>query len=216
MLFIHGLESSRGGSKHRWMCSTYGAENVQFVDMEMSLYRISKSNCIIRKMLWNVFTTWPSRVMAKSIGESLVGCLELQKPVFDRAPAGTVVVASSWGGAVAVLALATGAWSGPTVLIAPAYGAALSHGAYNPDHEPAAVYAAIKRNLTDEQRRSIIIVHGTEDDTVDVKYSRALAVASGIELIEIDGAGHRVNEHILNRRGDQEPLLEKWVRCCRM
>jgi alpha-beta hydrolase superfamily lysophospholipase len=41
----------------------------------------------------------------------------------DGTPA--LVVASSWGGAIATLALATGVWTGPTVLLAPAYAKAI-------------------------------------------------------------------------------------------
>ena len=36
----------------------------------------------------------------------------------------------------------------------------------------------------------VLLVHGTEDDRVPVDYSRSFAAASGVELLELPGAGH--------------------------
>ena len=99
-------------------------------------------------------------------------------------------MASSWGGAVATLALARGEWQGPTVLIAPAYNAALSRsGVYDESYAPDRIYAAIAERLASLLGR-VLIVHGTEDKTVPIADSRAMAAATGIELVEIQGGDH--------------------------
>lgn len=81
-----------------------------------------------------------------------------------------VLVASSFGGAVAVELLRSGAWSGPTLLLA---------------------QAALKRNPAARLPKGIPVwlVHGRDDTRIDVADSRVLASTgdpSWVRLIEVD------------------------------
>lgn len=92
-----------------------------------------------------------------------------------------VLIGSSFGGAVAVNLLRSGAWKGPTLLLAQAY--ALYVGE---DRVPA---AGLPEN------RLITLVHGTEDSIVPISGSRALSRTGTdglVTLIEIDGDEHRL------------------------
>ena len=81
-----------------------------------------------------------------------------------------VLVGSSFGGAVAVELLHRGAWTGPTVLLA-----------------QAAFRMGSRRGLPDN--RVVWIVHGTQDEVVDIEDSRRLArtgTPSLVRLVEVD------------------------------
>lgn len=81
-----------------------------------------------------------------------------------------VLVGSSFGGAVAVELLNRGAWTGPTLLLA-----------------QAAVRQGKSAALPNGRR--VWLVHGTNDDVVDVDESRQLArtgTPSLVRLIEVD------------------------------
>ena len=91
---------------------------------------------------------------------------------------------------MATLAIARGLWAGPAILIAPAYKRAVGH-ARDPAFEPSAVYTAIAQQLATDDRR-IIIVHGTNDDTIPIADSREMADAIGAEMIEIEDGDHRM------------------------
>ena len=51
ILLIHGLESSPGGTKHRFLQRIY--ENVKCPQMHMSILKLNKKNSIIRNILRN-------------------------------------------------------------------------------------------------------------------------------------------------------------------
>ncbi|CAE8602135.1 unnamed protein product [Polarella glacialis] len=190
VLFIHGLESGVGGGKHRFLARHY--PDVECVDMSMSLLNLRKSNGILRNVLVHAASTAPWNLLKVAVQASLDGCLAAQREALrSTSSLQGVVVASSWGGAVALLALARGDWRGPTVLIAPAYAVATSRaGVYDASYEPHALYAAIAERLGDDGLRQVVIVHGTADTVVDIAYSRELAVATGIALVEIEGGDH--------------------------
>ena len=81
----------------------------------------------------------------------------------------TVLVGSSFGGAVAVALLERGLWRGPTLLLA-----------------QAAIHYNPQARLPADAR--VILVHARQDDVVPVEHSRLLAAtAPGVsELIECD------------------------------
>lgn len=87
-----------------------------------------------------------------------------------------LVVGSSFGGAVAVRLLNEGAWTGPTVLIAPAAG-------------------KLGSDTTLPAGARVVILHGDADDVVPIEDSRALVAGAGpgVELVEIAGGDHRLN-----------------------
>lgn len=89
-----------------------------------------------------------------------------------------VVVGSSFGGAVAVELLSSGAWKGPTVLLCPA-------------HRLLAARAwRVSPSLPADASR-VLVVHGRQDETVPIDHSRALVRGTGAKLIEVDD-GHRL------------------------
>lgn len=98
-----------------------------------------------------------------------------------------VVVASSWGGAVALRLLETGAWAGPTVLMAPA--ADVSKKSVRmlwPHWKPRIPALAASR---------CILVHGSWDDTVPVASSREMASQHAFaEFLEMPAGDHRLND----------------------
>jgi len=191
ILFFHGLESGCGGRKHTFLEEHY--DDVVCVDMHMSLLNLRKRNGILRNVLANALTTAPWNLYAWSVQCSLTGCLQCQEEELRRTnPSNGVLVGSSWGGAVATLAIARGLWAGPTILIAPAYKRAVGNARDDPAFAPSAIYTAIAQQLATDDSRQIIIVHGTKDDTIPIADSREMADAIGAELIEIEDGDHRM------------------------
>ena len=109
-------------------------------------------------------------------------CLELQaREVAAFAP--DVVVGSSFGGALAVLMLVRGAWTGPTLLLAQA-SARFDTTLVLPEHVP------------------VLLVHGTRDDVIDIEGSRRLARTGTpglVRLLEVDD-GHRLDSLVATDR----------------
>jgi hypothetical protein len=101
-------------------------------------------------------------------------CVALQaQAVAEFAP--DVVVGSSFGGAVALRLLRDGVWSGPTVLLA-----------------QAGKHFGVPLELP--EGAVVTVVHGIDDDVVDVADSRALAATGrppGVQLLEVHDA-HRL------------------------
>ncbi|MCO4744887.1 MAG: hypothetical protein KC912_08860 [Proteobacteria bacterium] len=102
----------------------------------------------------------------------------LAGPDFD------VLVGSSWGGAVASELLASGAWSGPTILLAPAV-ARMHRWARRSDGD-----ARISAARASSAR--VVIFHDPTDDVVPHEDSVALADGCDIELRSVDAGGHRL------------------------
>jgi alpha/beta superfamily hydrolase len=97
-----------------------------------------------------------------------------------------VLVGSSFGGAVAVALLQRGAWSGPTMLLA---------------------QAAVRRGLPVQLPADVHVwlVHGRQDEIIDVEDSRRLADSSAsglVRLIEVD------DDHSLHGLVDSGRLVE--------
>lgn len=85
-----------------------------------------------------------------------------------------VVVASSFGGAVAVALLAEGVWTGPTVLIAPA-----TRRLGRDDRLPA--------------NARVVVLHGSADEVIPLNDSRFLVEGSRADLRIVAGGNHRLN-----------------------
>merc|ERR1719265_2974933 len=141
VIFFHGLESGPGGRKHRWLERQYPTT---CNDMEVHTWRPDKSNSFLRVGLTSLFSCAPWNLPKYVLQHSLASCLGKQAEVLEAAGSDTtVLVGSSWGGAVATLALADGLWCGPCVLLAPAYGAVAKHGTLEDTQTPAEVYKRI-------------------------------------------------------------------------
>jgi hypothetical protein len=114
-----------------------------------------------------------------------LGCVALQtRKIAEFNP--DALVGSSFGGAVVLALLASAAWRGPTVLLAPAQ-----------RHYPVAE--------TLPEHVATIIVHGTRDTVVSIAGSRALAQTGSpalVKLIEVD------DEHRLQTLVESSRLAE--------
>ncbi len=84
-----------------------------------------------------------------------------------------VVAGSSFGGAVSVELLSSGAWKGPTVLMCPAHRLVAGRA-----------WRALPTLPADASR--IVVVHGRQDETVPIEHSRSLVKGSAAKLIEVD------------------------------
>ena len=88
------------------------------------------------------------------------------------------VVASSFGGAVAVELLRTGAWTGPTVLLCPAHGLVAERARL-----PVPTLPAVDR---------VLVVHGRADAVVPLAHSEALVAGTRARLVVVDD-DHRLS-----------------------
>lgn len=131
-------------------------------------------------------------LVAEGLSRSFAACVEIQKAAIARWEP-DVVVGSSWGGAVAAHLVATGAWEGPTVLLAPAVHAIARMRRTSADADVAGVRRAATLH-------PIVVFHDPTDDTVPHTDSIELTTRSSVELRSVDGGGHRLNE--LVERGE--------------
>mmetsp|Transcript_15048 Transcript_15048/g.34269 ORF Transcript_15048/g.34269 Transcript_15048/m.34269 type:complete len:246 (+) Transcript_15048:67-804(+) len=206
VLFAHGLESGQLGAKAHYMRDHF---ELEVPDMAMSAYNPLKANSPSRAVLAlglgvtgcaflapaHVFvgcsllsvgalvplTRWRMRRALDRCAETHREALSTFKP--------DVLVGSSWGGAVALKCLEQGYWSGPTVLLAPACGAAGWWHAFWPAWSP---------RLPPAVAGQVIVVHGTLDAVVPVEYSRALAANNELaHYIEEPSGDHRLNSAML-------------------
>ena len=131
-----------------------------------------------------------------SITESLGNCLAVQEEAIRRFKP-DVVIGSSWGGGIGLLALATGAWQGPTILLAPALKTVTRKTALPvlPEFQWDNVCAALQSSAA---LGNLIVVHGDADETIPLQDSLDLAEATGAELRVIPGGDHRLNAAMLH------------------
>lgn len=96
-----------------------------------------------------------------------------------------VLVGSSWGGAVCLELVRQGLWSGPLVLLAPAYGRV---GVYAGWGDQSAREAQIRALLPSDTT----IFHDLSDDVVPCEDSLRLASDDGQVLKVVSAGGHRL------------------------
>ena len=109
-----------------------------------------------------------------------------------------VLVGSSWGGAVAASLLSAGSWRGCCVLMCPAL-RLRERWTGKPSARPHLTSDAISAGLAAlpaAVKAQCLIVHGTTDNTVPIDDSRALAAATGIALLEVEGGDHGLGEYV--------------------
>mmetsp|Transcript_16620 Transcript_16620/g.30102 ORF Transcript_16620/g.30102 Transcript_16620/m.30102 type:complete len:229 (-) Transcript_16620:8-694(-) len=190
--FVHGLESGPGGYKVQKMRERC---NVIAPDMGMSLWNPLRENSLVR----NLFKLrWPS--MREALADSFESCVAVQREALAH-PDGarpTVLVGSSWGGAVAAALVAEGTWRGPTVLMCPALAERerkLGEIEGRQELSTAHITASLAA-LPDALKRQCIVVHGTADETIPLEDSRALCEATGIRLREVEGGRHGLSTFV--------------------
>ena len=88
-----------------------------------------------------------------------------------------VVVGSSFGGAVALELVRSGAWTGPTVLLCPAH-CLVAHRARQ---VPPSL-----RALPPEQAAHVVVVHGRADAIVPIAHSQELVAGTAARLVVVD------------------------------
>ncbi len=121
---------------------------------------------------------------ATAIGRSFDACVEIQIEAV-RVASPDLVVGSSWGGAVAAEVLARGAWSGPTILLAPAL---------------ARVRVWARREGGEATQRAlelrgaaapIVVFHDPSDDVIP--HDDSVELTRGVlELRTVSAGGHRL------------------------
>jgi fermentation-respiration switch protein FrsA (DUF1100 family) len=106
-----------------------------------------------------------------------------------------VVVGSSFGGAVTLALMRSGAWRGPTVLLCPAWKLVVERAGW-PEPPPLAQLPGLGR---------VLVVHGTADDVVPLAHSQALVAGSAASLTVVE------DDHRLSATATTEGLAA-WVR----
>ena len=225
VLFIHGLESGPGGSKDRYLQDHF---DVLTPDMQISLYRLSKSNSVVRNALrrplflgwaagasislacviilygplawfvWSILVAVALAVIWKplerqALSASVERCVAIQARAIEGYRP-DVVVASSWGAAIALICAARGIYSGPLLLLAPVLQLVYDRLG-DADGQR---WKNLCGRISAEAARRTLIVHGDQDETVHVAHSRAIAEVAGIELLVIPGGDHSLNSDLVN------------------
>lgn len=211
ILFLHGLESGPNGRKARELRRALGATREATVlspYLEAGTWQPDRSNSIARRAFAALTNApWlalrPDRLLNTAIRDALEACAEIARQCGPRpesfSPASTTLVGSSWGGAVALWMLAQGGEDNDNValahvvLIAPALERAL--GAI----ESELLYRKVRerRLRLGDAAGVVVVVHGTDDDTVSYEDSVRLCETLGVDLISVPGGDHRLNEALL-------------------
>ena len=119
---------------------------------------------------------------------ALARCTQLQaKALLEHKP--DVVVASSWGGAVALQCLQNKQWSGPTVLLAPAVATRKRlWSLFWPASCPSVPAAAAAQCL---------VLHGEKDNVVLIDAVATVCKKNDILLRRFSDGDHRLNDALL-------------------
>jgi pimeloyl-ACP methyl ester carboxylesterase len=191
VLFVHGLESGPRGTKSRAL----EAAGFTVVAGQMPCGRkaIARDPVVI-----GVFALGLATLVFGAVARGASGFViavvtlfvlqrfvrsALMRRVFRRSVAVQVallkanqvdvVVGSSFGGAVALELLISGAWKGPTVLLCPAHRLVAGRG-----WTPTPVLPA--------DAQHVLVVHGRQDETVPLEHSRSLVRNTSARLLEVD------------------------------
>lgn len=111
-----------------------------------------------------------------------------------------VVLGSSFGGAVSLELLRRGFWRGTTVLLCPAHERVTERG-WQRRHPGLA-------GLPEDVVANVLVVHGTNDETVPIEHSRRLVAGTRAHLICVD------DDHRLTLSATAENLAS-WVALAR-
>ena len=196
VVFCHGLESGPSGRKARYLRRHFPSTIVP--DLEMSAFSLAKRNSFIRKSL--------------NVRASLIGCAKIALAAIEQQTDpddDVILVGSSWGGLVA-LSLITDHGFKPykVVLIAPALSIHGIAARFFPDFMPSCL----------PSETSILLIHGTADETVNFKSSQELAAKfpQQITFDVVENGDHRLNDYLINpSKGYPEGrLLEILKRTC--
>ena len=200
IFYCHGLESGPNGYKVRELRAR--GLDVIAPPMEMSLWDIRQRNSIPRSLMSPsaLLSRWPTQWFAGAMDDSFTACVQRCKQALDSEGRCTVLLGSSWGGAVGAALIADGQWNGPAVLLCPALKLKDRWaGSLDPALNTEAITARLAA-LPSERKASLLIVQGTADDTVPVEDSQSLSEATGIALELIEGGSHGLGSIVTNGR----------------
>lgn len=193
VLFVHGLESGPFGFKYRQL----RAAGFEVVSEHMPCDRMSilkdpvffsTAATLLLVPLYIASLAHPMLALAVLAGElpmvygfkhlyvrRLINrCTSIQAQALKKYPDISVVIGSSFGGAIACELLRTGAWHGPTLLLASA------------QHKLAELARLPMPTLPAGVR--CVVVHGLRDTVVPLAHSHMLAAkeSKAVALIEVD------------------------------
>ena len=156
IVYLHGLESSPNGLKGRYLKDVFGA---YAVDLDTSIAIKERNKALSREGRWTIAET----NMEKAFKTPMIRAMAAIDPTVQ------LMVGSSFGGAVLMKLIASGAWRGPSLFICPAVAKLTPHRSL-PIGFPA------------------IILHGRRDKVIPLSDSRQLAESGGpgVMLWEID------------------------------
>jgi hypothetical protein len=214
VLYVHGLESGPRGRKSRFLESA-GFTVVSEL-MPCGRAQIARDPVVIIVVVGAIAFLITSTVLSGLIGfvatlgiGSVIApfaSAALMRRVMNRSVAVQLrclathridaVVGSSFGGAVALELLRSGAWKGPTVLLCPAHELVAERS-----HEPVPAPLA---TLPTVLAAGVVVVHGRRDETVPLANSEALVAGSRAQLLMVD------DEHRLSTTATPEHLA-KWI-----
>ena len=191
VLFVHGLESGPRGKK----AAALEAAGFHVVAGQMPCGRsaVLRDPLVVTllgaALAVSVAAAFAGGVWGFALGAGSVALLQhVARPVVMRrifrrsvdvqrallaAHAIDAVVGSSFGGAVALELLHSGAWRGPTLLLCPA-------------HHLVAQRAWTTAPALPVDASQITVVHGRQDETVPVEHARALVAGTSARLLEVD------------------------------
>jgi len=202
VIFLHGLESGPRGTKATFL-KTHCPE-VIIPNFDVSLFDLRKQNCPFRSV-WMLgpisgalaglalpvlaLGALPLGFIAsrKALHESLEKCVTIAQDAVAGAGDIDGIIASSWGGAVALKLLerTPSLKEVPFILVAPAVAASGWARPIYPSFQPETLNG----------NRSVTILHGTDDNEVPIAMTRKLKEKfPEIRFMEFEGGDHRLNQ----------------------
>lgn len=219
VLFLHGLESGTNGRKAQYLKKRFPTE---VPDMQMSAINPRKRNSPAKwlipfglasvlscgmvactsSLLRSAQLLGLCMVMFVILGRwrmqvALAACVDIAVKAIARGKP-TVIVASSWGGAVALRCVELGLWQGPTVLLAPAVETTGVFSLFWPSWQPQLPAAAAAKCR---------IIQGEQDSIVPVKAVTAMAKQNGMCIELFPDGDHRLNEQCLKKSDGLEAFV---------
>ena len=195
VLFIHGLESGPRGKKAleleaagftvvsgQMPCSQRAIFKdpavITFMAVALGVLIAAASQGVMGFMICGVLYAVLLRFVQPAITRRMFRRSAAVQLALLAANKIDVVAGSSFGGAVSVELLSSGAWKGPTILMCPAHRLVAGRA-----------WRALPTLPADASR--IVVVHGRQDETVPIEHSRSLVKGTAAKLIEVDD-GHRL------------------------
>ncbi|TNE91521.1 MAG: hypothetical protein EP330_05040 [Deltaproteobacteria bacterium] len=219
VLFLHGLEGHPNGSKVRYLRKQGFEVEAPDMGMGMFVWgrRHSVLRSLLRlhevrgalliavlgvlAVPWNplalcatvvslgALVSRRDHLFAAALSRSFDDCVRVAAEAASRSEA-DVLVGSSWGGAVAAELLASGRWTKPALLLAPAMGRVHRRARRKDAAERIQGLALAASQLP------VRVVHDPVDDVVPFADSVMLAAQTPVALVAVEGGGHRLLEFV--------------------